>query len=724
MAKKFTVDARLILQLGRDSIKSHTTALVELIKNSYDADATKVEVEIFSNRGQNNLIRVADNGFGMTEKDIDNHWLRIGYSEKTLSKMSKKGRRKAGEKGIGRIAADRLGSILKLTTKSDEDDIQGIQVNWDDFDVQDQIVENISIKEIQSPTIKIPQKENEKSETGTELIITSLRQPWSKENIQNFYTELSLFSPLIGSEIEIDFKNDIDPTFSRKIQTALYSAAEIDITVHYDGKTQLIYEFKNKIAPVKNKTEIFELSQFLSRQNFSNKELKFLRCGPLDIKLHFFVRKSSLLEGTKFSLKDLKQFLSENAGVRIYRDKIVVKPYGFPHSDFGRDWLGLDLRKSKDPAGIGRSSYKINANQLVGSVSISRDKNNDLKDSAAREGLVENEAFEDLRDLILASINLLESYRIDITKENSENKNSVQKGPSAYRQLNAIKSKLTEVVKDLNDIKENRKDAKGASIAYNVNQLNQVIEETEKTVEELLEEKRVLSALATLGISSAVFAHETETAINTFRDAASNAKGFLTKRNPDISIAIEELDEAVRQAKLIAGWGVFALSRVENDKRKKQTRSITEIIKKTITQLKPAFDSLEIKIEKKLDNVIAKTYAMDIESIIVNLLTNSFNAVPNSNNPRKIRVELFHENKTESKGFKIIVADSGPGIANEYLDKIWIPLWTTKVGKKGREGTGLGLTIVKSIVDEFEGEIRVEKDNELKGAKFIIWLPR
>src|SRR2546423_1877080 len=102
MAKKFTIDARLILQLGRDSIKSHTTALVELIKNSYDADASKVEVEIYSNKGKESHIRVADNGFGMTEQDIDDHWLRIGYSEKIQSKLSRKGRRKSGEKGIGR----------------------------------------------------------------------------------------------------------------------------------------------------------------------------------------------------------------------------------------------------------------------------------------------------------------------------------------------------------------------------------------------------------------------------------------------------------------------------------------------------------------------------------------------------------------------------------------------------------------------------------------------
>ena len=166
------------------------------------------------------------------------------------------------------------------------------------------------------------------------------------------------------------------------------------------------------------------------------------------------------------------------------------------------------------------------------------------------------------------------------------------------------------------------------------------------------------------------------------------------------------------------------MSRIENEKRKKTSRKITELIKLTIKQVKPAFDGRNIQIEKKLENVMAKAHAMDIESIVLNLITNSFNAIPNSKNERKLRIELDHDNRENKKGMLLIVADSGPGIAPEYIDKIWLPLWTTKVGKKGRDGTGLGLTIVKSIVEELEGEIKVEKDQVLGGAKFSIWLPR
>lgn len=97
--KNFTVDARTIIHLGRESIKDHTTALIELVKNSYDADASVVEVEIYQKETLNK-IRIADNGIGMTECDIDNSWLRIGFSEKKLNKLSAKGHAKQVRKEL------------------------------------------------------------------------------------------------------------------------------------------------------------------------------------------------------------------------------------------------------------------------------------------------------------------------------------------------------------------------------------------------------------------------------------------------------------------------------------------------------------------------------------------------------------------------------------------------------------------------------------------------
>ncbi|MCX2485069.1 ATP-binding protein [Pedobacter sp. MR2016-24] len=720
MSRKFFIDARLILQLGRDSIKDHTTALVELIKNSFDADASKVEVEIYA-KSEKKYIRIADNGFGMTAKEIEDNWLRIGFSEKKKSKISKNGRRKTGEKGIGRIASDRLGSSLRMLSKSSNDSLQGLEVNWDNFDVSDKAIGDIELKDINDGIIKIPIKENEPPRsTGTEMTIASLRTEWEEIDIKNLYQELSYFSPIFSNEFEIEIKNDINPAYSKQVTSAIYSTAEIQLTLQYDGKDNLIYEFQNKINPLKNKTEIFSLKQFMQQEKY-----KPLECGPIELNLYFFVRKSSMLQGTTFSLTNLKDFLSENYGVKLYRDKVVVKPYGFSNSQFGQDWLGLDSEKSKDPAGLSRESYRAGSNNIVGYAYFTRDENSLLKDSASREGLVENKAFYDLKDLINASITLLSAYRVDINKKSQE---KIVESESTNKHINSVKARLLSVVENIEAIKsslENKSDPRALSLVSTIDTIENVIDETEKTFEDLLEEKRVLSALATLGISSAVFGHETESAITVFQDSASNAKGYLTKPIPNIDIAVEQLTVALKQAKLISSWGVFALSRIEKDKRKPRNRSVTDIIKRVLEQIKPALDALEIKVESKLERVVALTHAMDIESILLNLLTNAFSAVPNSERERKIKILLSHENRNDIKGMVMSVSDSGPGIAPEYHEKIWTALFTTKIGKKERQsGTGLGLAIVKSIVTELEGEITLTSDDEIKGAQFNIWLPR
>lgn len=723
--KKFSIDARLILQLGRDSIKDHSTALIELVKNSYDADATKVEIEIYEKK-DGGYIRIADNGFGMTEEQINQGWLRIGFSDKIISKESESGRRKTGEKGIGRIATDRLGAITQIITKAAEDSIQSLEVNWDDFDKPGIDITAVEIKPLDNPKINIPQKPNVVSTTGTEVIIKKQRQNWSKSTIENLYEELSVFTPPYSGieDFEITIKTDLDVDIPEKIQSAYYKTAEIEIDAHYDGDSeQVIYTIRDKYSPEEETTEVIDVSKLFSTHEKTGKSR--LECGPFDLKLMFFPRVASLLNGTSFTLSDLREFLDKNAGVKIYRDNISVKPYGYVGSQFGEDWLGLAERKAKDPAGISRETYKITPNQLVGALFIGRDKNPKLKDSAAREGLVENEAFKDLKHIMLSSVVLLESYRYKLHKK--INKKKPKKEKSAEDNVKKITNDLGAVKENLESIKSSITDFENnQSIVKSIQQVEHAIEQTEKTFEELLDEKRVLSGLATLGISSAVFGHETQNAITTFKDASTNAERSLTKTTPNIKRAKNELEKALKYAKLISGWGAFALSRVSNEKRRKIGKRLRQLIRDTINEIKPAFDASNIELEFKLEHINAKVFPMDLESIILNLMTNAYNAAMHGEKERKIKIELIRENYNDVKGFQIVVSDSGPGIAKEHIDRIWNPLFSTKVGssKKTGGGTGLGLTIVKSIVEEQLGYVEASHDDELKGARFLIWLPK
>lgn len=725
--QRFFIDAKTLIHLGRESIKDHTTALIELVKNSYDADANNVDVEIKCSN-KSDIIRIADNGFGMTRDQLLNSWLRIGFSDKRTSKMSSLGRRKTGEKGIGRISADRLGAKLELISKTETDGIVGLKVNWDDFDIEGKDVSEIDVELTSPPEINIPLLNNEISNTGTEIRITKLRQPWTTANIENLFNELSTLQPPFDqvSDFSINLINDIAPDFSRPVSSKYFEASEIDMTVVFDGTDEVFYSIKDRYS----KDEIVEtinLAQFYSK--------KQLNCGPLKVRLLFFLRESSSIVGTDFKLSDLREFLDNNYGVKIYRDNIAVKPYGFPKAQLGFDWLKIGEEKARNPAGIGRGDeYTVSPNQLVGAIFISRDNNELLKDSAAREGLVENEGFEDMKEFVLASKRLLESHRANIFPKIEKARREKQKIP-AHREAEMIKEQLGSVKDELisikTEIETGNQNVKPVSflkpISRSIGQVESISDNVETTITELLKWQRVLNGLGTIGIASAVFGHETEGAITQFQGSTSTAIKLIKISPPKTDKAIDELNKALKSSRKVAAWGAYALTRIQKEKRRAKNVQIFKTIEAVIKELKPAFEASSINLSLKGENLYSKTFQMDIETILVNLLTNAYTAALLKGGERKVAVKVEREDLNGISGYSFSVADTGPGIAKEFEQRIFDPLFSTKkVGSNESKsiGTGLGLTIVNSIVGELEGKISFSKDAELKGANFKIWLPK
>ena len=142
---KFKTKARTIELLGRKQIRDSVTALAELMKNSYDADADWVRAYFNSNK--DNIVLV-DNGMGMSQADIEDKWLVLGTPSKNTSKrVSPKGRPYMGAKGIGRLAAASLGKHYFMITKTENSNYNIAYLFWDLFEDT-----TVSLDEIEIPT--------------------------------------------------------------------------------------------------------------------------------------------------------------------------------------------------------------------------------------------------------------------------------------------------------------------------------------------------------------------------------------------------------------------------------------------------------------------------------------------------------------------------------------------------------------------------------------------
>lgn len=446
--------------------------------------------------------------------------------------------------------------------------------------------------------------------------------------------------------------------------------------------------------------------------------------GDLEIRLSFFVRRSDLLEGTGLDLKELRQYLGNNAGVKIYRDMVRVKPYGDPNGSES-DWLGLGQRKISDPAGARRSSFKIAPNQLVGAVFAGRDSTPMLVDSSSREGLIENDAFRQLKVVLLRCINLIESKYHEIASTQPKQ----GKAARAQESVKKLSGNLSSLTVELTDLQKRIAEDYDDEFAAVTDQISLIIEQAQaaqKDIEELADQSTVFRGLATVGIASAIFGHETATSITQADAKVRIATKLLEKTPADISKSVDRLYEATQYMERVASWGKFALSRVNKDKRQRRRISVSNIITSVLDDIEGPMSSADVELKRSIaENVEAKTFPMDIEAVLINFMTNAYHEVKRHAGERIIRVRLIEKKNDVREGFEISVADNGNGIPPEHQQSIWEPLFSTKTDEKGKAtGTGLGLAIIKSAVDELGGEVGLRPQGPMGGAIFSAWFPK
>ncbi len=553
-----------------------------------------------------------------------------------------------------------------------------------------------------------------KAYTGTFLVLECLRDEWEKGDIEKVTKEFRLLvSP---------FKEKSN--FSMYVSAPDYELYEVKLENNILNQRYAKVEasLTTKVTADSKKVSVFStLYEDVKGASIPNEEIMdvFL-CGDLQITLYYFLRDKSLkFEGLKAS--EAKEVLDAFCGVKIYRDGFRVRPYG----EEGNDWLLLDRTKIKDP-----HSYRVGNNQIIGVVNINSDANPLLIDATNREAIIENDAFGQLKEIVKKCINIIEQHRYNEYQE--EKKRSEIEQEEAKRRAEQDELQRT-IVKKKEELDNALKTGNSMTAKKVVDELLETFssdqkqekkhyektkQEYEKKLTESNNELQLYKNLAALGILAGSFGHETDDSIaRILQNMVYPKKRILDvfPNDEDIKAAFIDLDDDIYRISCYSNLLIAFLKKKKRSEMK--NLSFKKIIEEIVGYYRILVEEYSIEIDvSNLEEFKCEIpmKQIDIESIIVNLLTNAFEALKGIEGLRQIKLSTYFD-----KEYVITVEDSGQGVADGLKEWIFVPLNTTKK----EDGVGLGLTIVKDVVESYMGQVKVDTSEKLGGARFTVEIP-
>lgn len=696
----FKARAHLLKLLGDQLIGNDRLAVFELIKNSYDADATIVEVFLDLNSNAP-LIRISDDGYGMDKDTILNNWMELGTNSKRGEgnrKYSPRYKRlPLGEKGVGRLAVHKLGTKLKMITKTSGGPEYLIDIDWPNLiggaDYLDET--SVLIDELDSPQYFKHGKH------GTIVEISGLHKiEWTRGEVRNLYKLVtSLVSPFQGvSDFNVtlnvpdreswlcDLPN-VEDILSRSVW-------KFDFTLKSNGDFYWDYKFippkifrSLKIREISmveipgSKLEILH-SVFTGDENIFPEKIRdkllldqsLLRgIGEISGHCYFYYRRKEVLNA-EGAYQHVKAFLDEQTGVRVYRDGIRVFNYG--ESD--DDWLGLNTRRINKPTEL------LGTNSVIGAIELSLLESNQLNEKTNREGFDENVEYRRFRLIISSIFEKFFMLHKDDRKSLDNYLDDVReiKKPSPEDTFDVVIKELQETIE-----KKGLKEKLGNKIAYIGAEYTRMREVT-------------LNA-GLKGLNLSVIFHEVEREIISLNKAIKQKESEveLSKRSEQLVKLLEGFQPLLRRNEVT-------------------TFEISKVIKNSSKQLENRLKyhnvilSAPVLTGENLNFKVTAPYGLILASL-QNLLDNSIHW-------SRLRVEKHKDGITQpgigiftlvdwfEEGPALVIADNGTGFSLAPDDAV-SPFVTDRPG-----GSGLGLYYVNMVMENIGGRLLILTPEELE----------
>ncbi len=678
---KFEFSPNLIILLGEQLIHDKKIALSELVKNAYDADASKVDVEV-----SNDQITITDDGCGMDLSTIQDIWLKPGVSHKKDNIENghltpKFNRMPLGEKGVGRLGSHKLGYSIEVYTKHKDNQEIYLKINWRDFETSD------SLSDL--PPIEVVENNEPKffsDQTGTNIIIKDLKEDWEEKDFKQISNDLTnLIAPFSNTEtfnITLKVNNELSSNdLKEQVNNIKHNALfDFDVTIKNGWAEKFTYNFKPWLGlgkvdarAININSDIVLLRKTLGKNNellSFDKELKVykeLEIGEINFSGFVYDYDNTLWNTQKQISKNdkdvIKKYMKQNGGIRVYRDNFRVFNYG----EKGQDILELDLKRVNRPAG------KISSNQILASIRLNRSESTGLLEKTNREGFINNASLTALQKILDEVIDIISNFRQDDKAkiirtylETPENKASIE------NKINKIQNVI-----EYSDLQEGEKEKISKTLAG--------------FAKDFAKTKDIFMNAANTGINLTIVIHELEKIIANLGRSIAKQDWI---RVPKIA---KYLQETVNNYK----------DTIKLDK-KISLVSIKEIIEKSIFNVNARFEFHKVEVQQDL--------APDIEisvkrNLIIGVLNNLFdNAIYWLNyqgiEHKKIRIIAYKKDKQ----IHLVIADNGKGFTIDFESAIMAFI----TGRKDESSMGIGLHLAENIMEAHqgllvEGDFREEK---------------
>ena len=728
--------ARLITMLGDQLIKNEIIALVELIKNSYDADASWVKVSFINFASDYSLtstskIIIEDDGCGMNADILKKHWLNPATPDKLRRKKinakTEKGRILQGEKGIGRFAIFKLGKTIKITTRRQRQDAKGYFIDEGDeventlvYDFskyddnflkengqeKDLFLENLQVEFSQAPPTALVSKDiilgttrRKRRPYGTIIEISNLKTKWSDLRVERVQNEVGKLQPIFSKDTYDDFgvwiykDNQLTESQDRYKEQLNYCLATKSVFKVTDGR---YFSEDNSINFNINGQNVhlsFEDSDINGLKQFKkfNKPEYRTECGSFRFEFYIFDFNVDSGNPSKYFLdNDEKKIIREHR-IYLYRDGLRVMPYGDPEDD----WLRIDITR-----GTVRADEFLSNDQVVGCVYISQAENPKLIDKTNREGLIEDgQALDDF----ITVLQLILQY--------------LRKKPFAQYLIDKQRKKEIDRIKHGRPIELIELSKKQYGDDQKILTFLKSFESSYTKEKKVLEDRiNKTENLAAVGLSIETASHDVMLFI---RKTLENQDSLIR----DITIGYEIDKEELQQRLTLIRGNLSMVETLMKDiqllfpSTKSRTKNINvkEIIDKVSRLYKRAFNDYKIYVDFEVTEqpLIVKTTDAVLLQVFINLFDNSLYWLKTINIERHIKISIDGNNR------RLIFSDNGPGIKDDDVNYIFEAFYSGK----GEEGRGLGLYIARQLLDRYDYSIDLaefSKDKVLNGANFVL----